>query len=132
MAEPRNLDAAKVLPIIGLPLTLGPLLFLGVALYLRHFTDFGKPAPEPFLTWISLPVAAAALMAAFLIPRPKNATPDRVRGHFIMRMAIVEGGALFAGAAYLLEGQPYSLMAAVGCISFMAALLMPTPNRVRD
>jgi hypothetical protein len=65
-----------------------------------------------------------------VLPKPKGGELSRIRAHFITRLALVEGGAMFAAVAYLVEGQSVSVGLAAVCLAVMAGLHFPTRSRV--
>jgi len=125
-------DDLRPLRIIGAGLITGPALFLGVVVFLRNSPDGafqGRPEGA-ILTWVSLFVGISVIAASLLMPRPKGGDMGRIRAHFITRLALVEGGALFGAVAYLLEGEPFALGVGALCIAVMAVLHFPTRERV--
>jgi len=123
-----------VLRIIAAALITGPALFLGLALYLRSNPEspFLERPPGDILTWVSLFMSLAVIVTSLLLPRPKGGDIGRVRAHFIVRLALVEGGSLFGSVAYLLEGETFGLGVAILCIAVMLLLHFPTESRVND
>lgn len=120
----------RPLRIIANALIAGPALFLGVAFYLRSEGVHGEESPQDVVTWMSLFVGLALILISLLLPRPKRGDIGSVRGHFLQRLALVEGGSLFGTVAFLLEGQTIGLVMAVLCIAAMIVLHYPTTDRV--
>lgn len=125
-------EEQKALLVVGLGLILGPAIFLGIVIFLRHGrAGFEGSGTAPLLTYVSAGVALLGTGAGLLLPRPTGAAGARLRSWAIVRMALAEGGALFATIAYLLEGLPLALCVALLALAVMAGLLLPTPGRVR-
>lgn len=125
-------EEQKALLVVGLGLILGPAIFLGIVIFLRHGrAGFEGSGTAPLLTYVSAGVALLGTMAGLLLPRPAGAEGARLRSWAIVRMALAEGGALFATVAYLLEGLPLALCVALLALAVMAGLLLPTRGRVR-
>lgn len=121
----------RALRIIGAALITGPAIFLGIAIYLRSDPAFlGDRPPGDVITWTSLVVGVAVIATSMMLPQPKGGDMGRIRGHFIMRLAIVEGGALMGATAYFIEGEPFSIGVAALCLAVMAVLHFPTRDRV--
>jgi hypothetical protein len=122
----------RALRIIGAGLILGPAMFLAVAIFLRSDPEgaFGKAADQPVVTWTSLFVGIAVIGTSLVLPRPKGGDMVRIRGHFIMKLAVVESGALLGAVAYLLEGETFALGISALCLAVMAGLHFPTRDRV--
>jgi len=122
----------RVLRILGAALISGPTMFLGVAIYLRNNADlpFPENPGQTVITWASLFVCVAVIATSLLLPRPKGGDMGKIRAHFIVRLALVEAGALFGTVAYLIEGETFGLGVAVLCLAVMAMLHFPTADRV--
>ena len=123
----------RPLRIIAAALITGPVLFLALALYLRSNPEsvHRTRPPADTLTWVSLFLGLAVIGTSVILPRPRGGDIGRVRAHFIVRLALVEGGSLFGTVAYLLEGQDFALGISVLCIAVMLLLHFPTEERVR-
>lgn len=127
-------DEIRPLQIIGAALISGPAIFLAIVIFLRSDPDRAlvesTDRTATTVTWTSLAVGLAVIGTSLVLPRPKGSDLVRIRGHFIARLALVEGGALFATVAYLIEGRTFSVGFAVFCLAVMAALHFPTRARV--
>jgi hypothetical protein len=121
----------RALQIIGTALIAGPAIFLAIVIFLRRDPEFLKERPPgDVITWASLAVGIAVIATSMLLPQPRGGDIGRIRGHFIVRLAIVESGALFGAVAYMLEGEPFSIGIAALCLAVMATLHFPTRDRV--
>jgi hypothetical protein len=122
----------RALRIIAIAFLLGPANLLAVAIVLRSDPEglFHEDPGRRIITWVSLFVATAAIAASLLLPRPRGAEIGKIRGFFIMRLAWVEGGALFGSVAYLLEGDAVAVGVAAACMGAMATLFFPTRERI--
>ena len=122
----------RALQIIGAALITGPAIFLGIAIFLRSDPEgaFGARSENPVITWTALIVGLAVIATSLLLPRRKERDIGTVRGHFVTRLAMVEGGALFGTVAYLLEGEVSSMGVALLCMAVMTAIHFPTAERV--
>jgi hypothetical protein len=130
MNGPVNEDL-RPLRIIGTALIAGPAMFLAVVIFLGRDPEiFGERPPADVITWTSLVVCIAVIMTSFMLPQPKGGDIGRIRGYFIMKLAIVEGGALMGAVAYMIEGEPFSIGVAALCLAVMATLHFPTRDRV--
>ncbi|HEX5139004.1 MAG TPA: hypothetical protein VFY93_18690 [Planctomycetota bacterium] len=131
MNGPGN-DDLRPLRIMGTALIAGPAMFLGVAIFLRNMPDgaFTGAPDKTTITWVSLFVGLSVIAVSFLLPAPRGGDMGTIRGHFITRLALVEGGALFGAVAYMLEGETVALGMAILCIAVMAAVHFPTAERV--
>jgi hypothetical protein len=120
------------LRVVGVGLIGGPALFLLLSIYLRSDPEgaFQARPEQPVVTWASLFAAVTVVAISLLLPRPKGGDIGRIRGHFVMRLALVESGALLGMVAYLVEGERAGLGVGLACIAVMAALLFPTRERV--
>ena len=117
--------------IVGIALVLGPATFLAAVLFLRHGPiGFAGADTAPLLTYISAGMTLCGTAGALLVPRPAGASFAKIRAWAIVRMAVAEGGALFAIVAYLLEGMPLALAGALLTLAVMAGILLPTHGRV--
>ncbi len=121
----------RALRIIGIALIAGPAVFLAVVIFLRRDPGFfGERPPADFFTWTSLIVCIAVVSTSFMLPEPEGGDIGRIRGHFIAKLAVVEAGALMGAAAYMIEGEPFSIGVAALCLAVMAVLHFPTRDRV--
>lgn len=122
----------RALQIIGAALITGPAFFLGLAIFLRSDPEgaFAERPENPVLTWTALFAGLAVIATSLLLPRPKGRDIGTIRGHFVTRLAMVEGGVLFGTVAYLLDGELFSIGIALLCMAVMAALHFPTAERV--
>jgi hypothetical protein len=122
----------RALQIIGVALISGPAAFLLVVIFLTSDPerDLVEDPGRMVVTWLALAMCVAVLAASLLLPRPKGGDRLKIRGHFLMKLALVEGGALLAGVAYLTEREVVSFGLAVFCIAAMAVLHFPTRERV--
>lgn len=125
----------RPLRIIAAALIAGPALFLAVTIFVRSGADrmpveAGTGEEHAIVTWTSLFVGLAVIGASLVLPKPQGADITRIRAHFIMRLAIVESGALLGGVAYMLEGEVFALGMAALCLAVMIALHFPTRDRV--
>jgi hypothetical protein len=124
-------EDVRALRIIGAALIAGPAIFLAIVIFLRSDPEFlSERPPGDVITWTSLVVGIAVIATSLMLPQPKGGDIGRIRGHFITKLAIVEGGALFGAVAYLLEGEVFSIGIAALCLAVMATLHFPTRDRV--
>lgn len=122
----------RALRIIGVALIAAPAVFLAVAIFLRSGSagPFHERSDATPVTWTSLLAGFAVIATSLLLPPPQGREIGRIRGHFILRLALVESGALGGGVAYLLEGETFALGIAAACLAVMITLLFPTRERV--
>jgi len=141
-----------VMRIIMGSLVTGPLIFLFVAIILREMGQMANAPELPLLTLTAIPFAIIQLTASFLMPRlmAANARRQFTQGThapvqemggsstdteklcgayqtgMIVGAALLEGMTLFLLIAYLIEGVPWALFAA---IVFLALLAIRFPSR---
>lgn len=121
----------RALRIIGTALIAGPAIFLGITIFLRSDPEFLRERPPgDVITWTSLVVGITVIATSLMLREPKGGDIGRIRGHFIVKLAIVESGALFGAVAYMLEGETFSVGIASLCLAVMAVLHFPTRARV--
>lgn len=121
----------RALRIIGTALIAGPAIFLGIVIFLRSDPEFLRERPPgDVITWAALFVAIAVIATSMMLPQPRGGDIGRIRGHFIVRLAVVEAGALLGSVAYFLEGEVVSVGVAALCLAVMATLHFPTRDRV--
>lgn len=122
----------RALQIIGAAMISGPAILLAVVIFLRSDPDRAlvEKTDQMTVTWTSLVVGLAVIGTSLVLPRPKGGDLLRIRAHFITRLSLVEGGALFAAVAYLVEGETFSVGFAALCLAVMIALHFPTRARI--
>jgi hypothetical protein len=150
MPSPQNVNPNQIvflMQIISVSLIMGILLFLGVAMVMAQ----DQQPSEPYLTYVALVFAGAAILGHHFVRIPVQT--DRLNqlaeeGQFvsqsdgvfaelapkyqtehIIKMALLEGPAFFAGVAYMQEKVWWNL-AAIGLIIFLMLIRFPTHSRI--
>jgi hypothetical protein len=140
-------------PLRSLRIVVGAILGGAVSFFafVAAFGPLGEEADPPFLSWLSLGVAAMALVMYAIAPSMMEAAGRRSiaggtnasrgvlvealgdegrlfyvnQGRTILAAALVEGAALLCGVGYLLEGETLAL-AGMGALLLVLALGFPT------
>lgn len=139
----------RTLQIISGAIIAGVVAMIGIFMVLRGFQ--GAPAAAPMVSLIAVGfflvvVTVASLLPGFLIDttlrrlagatatsgqNPRDALFGGLQGSHIVRLALVEGGVMFAMIAYLIEGYLWILaVPAVGLLLLLA--FFPTQASVLD
>lgn len=151
----------RALQIVIAAMLMGVVTFLLVAAVVRSTMPAGdqaKDGPELIITWVAVVVAIGSVMAASLLPgmvvragrrrlaldisgRDGTDAPDgtAVEAELVKLFSIktiiggaaLEGAALFAIVAYLVEGNLYAVVAAVA-LALLLAYHLPTQARAAD
>jgi len=121
--------------IIAAALIVGPLLMLGVSVYLRSQPgSLPEPPDDPLITWVAAAYAVLTLPVHFVLTSRNPHARDvvGVRKLYIARLAVTEAASLFGSVAYMIEEQGIALAVAAAPIFWMAAMQFPTRNRLAE
>ena len=124
-------NETRPLRIMQITLLAGPLVLLGIVKLVRRDPEPTWPAPVQSYTLTMISVVAGVLLAAaaFVLPRPKGGDVNRLRAHFIQRLALAEAGALLGVTAYLIEGSAVAACMALLCGAVIAFIDLPWQRR---
>jgi hypothetical protein len=151
-----NAALVWITQVIAGAIVTGALIFLGIAVYVVQAHGVQNAPEVPLLSYVASAFVAVNMVLSFIIPdavvrsrlvaiatrkgtgrqpalagEPRDATALLAvyQTRTIVAYALLEGAALFAGIAYLLEGEPLALIAATGAVLVML-LNFPTRGRV--
>jgi hypothetical protein len=137
----------RVMRIIHASLCLGLIVFLIVVLAVRGSGTMAPPPEVPIISYIAVAFAVIQGAASFLLPlllevvwrkqAAQSGAPAKTNSFWwiyyqtrmIMRAALLEGAGFFLAIAYLVEGQAFTIAAAVILLGLLL-LLRPTRDSV--
>jgi hypothetical protein len=152
--EPDDLTPRiRVMQIIAGAIALGALFFLGIVIALRLAGRAPQPPKTPMLTYVAIVFTVMVLLPFTIVPdrvivsgRKQIARGDRqaraageetarlatlYQISMIIRLALLEGAALFQIIIFHLEGRQLSLVLAL-ILAVGMVLLFPTQTRVES
>lgn len=131
----------KSLQIVFFSLLMGPILFLGVCLFLQNGSPHVEQTTDSSLFFIALGFATVGIIGSRTIYNTRisklkllSDAEDKLNGWrttFIIRLALIEGPTLFCVVGLLLEEQRVFLFLAIVLIAFQA-LNFPTRNKIQE
>jgi hypothetical protein len=143
MTDTKAPDRLRIMQIIAGAIIGGAAIFLTVAIVLRGEDAFGAPAESPVITYVLIGIGAFLVLASQVAPgiltgsgrnkllQSSEGTGDGpllalYQTQMIVGLSLAEAGTFLVVIAYLVEGQPVSLIAA---LLFMGFLMAQYPTR---